>query len=35
VLAVGNLHRYFTQGEVTNVLKPIMGLEEFNARELD
>jgi Putative glucoamylase/Protein of unknown function (DUF3131) len=35
VLADGNLHRYFTKGEVTNVLKPVMRLEEFNARELD
>jgi hypothetical protein len=35
VLADGNLHRYFTKGEVTTVLKPVMRLEEFNARELN
>jgi hypothetical protein len=34
VLTHGDLHSYFTRGEVTNVLKPIMGMEEFNARKL-
>jgi hypothetical protein len=30
VLADGDLHRYFTKGEVTKVLKPIMAMEEFS-----
>jgi hypothetical protein len=34
VLANGDLHDAFTRGAVTTVLKPIMGLEEFNARRL-
>jgi hypothetical protein len=34
VLARGDLHDAFTRGAVTSVLKPIMGLEEFNAKEL-
>jgi hypothetical protein len=34
VLAHGDLHDAFTRGAVTSVLKPIMGLEEFNARKL-
>jgi hypothetical protein len=34
VLAGGDLHRYFARGEVSRVLKPVMGLEEFNARRL-
>jgi Putative glucoamylase len=34
VLAGGDLHRYFTRGAVTRVLKPVMRLEEFNARRL-
>jgi putative glucoamylase/uncharacterized protein DUF3131 len=34
VLGDGVLHRDFTRGEVTDVLKPVMGLEEFNARRL-
>jgi hypothetical protein len=34
VLAKGDLHNAFINGDVTRVLKPIMGLEEFNAKEL-
>ena len=34
VLTHGDLHSYFTKGEMTQVLKPIMGLEEFNAKKL-
>jgi hypothetical protein len=34
VLAGGDLHRDFTRGEVTDVLKPVMGLEEFNSKRL-
>lgn len=35
VLADGDLHRDFTRGPVQDVLRPIMGMEEFNARTLD